>query len=245
MNLLKNIQESRKDITLIYFGGVDKHYVQYPDLGLPPGYDCTQRPWFKAAMANKGKVVISDPYISASAKRPTVTISQTVEENGKVVGVVGIDLDLDSIEQQFQSLKIGKDGYMMLVDKNGNIVAHPDKNLLGTNMTKNQNDLWNKISNQDSGYISYQDNNREQRFAAFYTNSETEWKIIATLPASELTDNVNIIREWSVGMIFFFGIISAALAYLFSRRISQNVENIRNAFKRASSGDLSVRAQVK
>ncbi len=133
-----------------YFGGADqvtRYYApQTPtknaDLGheLPPDFDITSRPWYTLATPQKdpqGTPVITPPYIDATGKGVTITISAPVyTSDGTFMGVIGRDVLLTQIQNGTPNQKtgllptilptsVGQHGYDFLVDQNGNIISMP------------------------------------------------------------------------------------------------------------------------
>ena len=83
-------------------------------------------------------------YIAAPLKR-----NQTVE--GAIVGIVS----LDSLSSVFiDPVKIGKHGYAYLYDRNGVVVAHPDKSLV-LNLNMNSFDFGREMISMGSGIYVY------------------------------------------------------------------------------------------
>ena len=68
----------------------------------------------------------SKPYVDAHVHTLMVSYSAPVRRNGRVVGVAGVDLELDYLLKQLHSLKPGGDGTAYLVNRKGRILAHPD-----------------------------------------------------------------------------------------------------------------------
>lgn len=124
-------------------GGYDEAYVGLPNGDLivsaithsatkvkgKPAYDASQRPWYKNALANPGRVVLSQAYVSATSKLPTVTASCTITQDGRVVGVVGVDVPIIALSTELQDLKVGS-SYGFIFDRQSRLLAHPDTNLL-------------------------------------------------------------------------------------------------------------------
>ena len=54
-----------------------------------------------------------------------------------MIGVVGLDLSLDTLKEYFSQIKIGENGYITLYDSSQNIIYHPDS----TNRDENQKDI--------------------------------------------------------------------------------------------------------
>jgi len=106
LGLLKDTKSCDESITTAFFGTEQGNFFLDPKVQLPDGYDARTRDWYKKAIEKKGEVIITDPYVSASDGKITVTMAKTVEKDGKVVGVVGIDLDLNKFSENLSSIKI-------------------------------------------------------------------------------------------------------------------------------------------
>jgi len=109
----------------VYFGQPDGTFTREPFFKLPEGYDPRRRPWYQAAIAAHDLVVVN-PYRSASSRRLIMTLAIPVEKNGELLGVVGADLDLDTIKTFLASFDLGGLGHVFLVDADGLVLVHPD-----------------------------------------------------------------------------------------------------------------------
>jgi signal transduction histidine kinase/DNA-binding response OmpR family regulator len=88
-------------------------------------YEPRGRPWYQAAMENKGRV-FTPVYASASKKQLLITLSQPVYgdgDGGGALGVFAIDLYLKRLSEQLQSMTISPRGAAFLVDEQGYLVA--------------------------------------------------------------------------------------------------------------------------
>jgi signal transduction histidine kinase/DNA-binding response OmpR family regulator len=88
-------------------------------------YEPRGRPWYQAAMENKGRV-FTPVYASASKKQLLITLSQPVYgdgDGGGALGVFAIDLYLKRLSEQLQSMTISPRGAAFLMDDQGYLVA--------------------------------------------------------------------------------------------------------------------------
>jgi signal transduction histidine kinase/CheY-like chemotaxis protein len=88
------------------------------------GYDPRRRPWYQAAVAAR-QPIWSQVYTgAASTEALMVTPSQPVyDQNGTLVGVLGLDLTLAELTHFLQSLKIGESGQTFILEPSGLLVA--------------------------------------------------------------------------------------------------------------------------
>ncbi|AAK78231.1 MULTISPECIES: methyl-accepting chemotaxis protein [Clostridium] len=114
--------KSHEGTSYVYMGMPNGEYVQWPKESAPAGYDPSKRPWFIAAMNKKGSVIRTAPYIYKSSML-TSNASSFNDQNGKVVGAIGIDVQQSDISNMLNKAKIGKTGYSIIVHNKGFIMA--------------------------------------------------------------------------------------------------------------------------
>ncbi len=241
-DLVKGIKESDKDILDVYYGTESGKFSMYPETKLPDGYDARQREWYKAALENKGKITITPPYQDVGTGNTVVGIVKTVEKDGKIVGVIGMDCSLETLTEKIASKKIGNTGYLFVSESSGNIIAHPDKNIINTDEASKL-PIWNKVESESQGFISY-NYNGSNKFGVYQTNEVTGWKLVATLDESELSTDTKSILITTLIVILIMGLISAGVSIFLSSGIAKNIKRLKEVFAKASNGDLTVSIEV-
>jgi adenylate cyclase len=89
-------------------------------------YDPRVRPWYIGAKAARGNYW-TDVYILFRNKKPAVTSAYPViDPQGRIVGVWGVDIELDEISNFLKSLKIGKNGLVFIFNAKNEVMAFPD-----------------------------------------------------------------------------------------------------------------------
>jgi HAMP domain-containing protein len=87
-------------------------------------YDYLQQEWYRLPLkSGRGKWI--KPYFGEGGEALMVTYVAPLRRNGIVVGMVAVDLDLESLLKRLHFLKPGGDGTVYLVNKAGKILAHP------------------------------------------------------------------------------------------------------------------------
>jgi len=95
-----------------------------PDADLSP--EEGSAPFFSPAFAKKArKVYVSEPYMSADSLRWVVAyVTPIVLEDGSKPGIYHFEVPLYSIQKAVnRGIDVGKDSYLLLVDKNGYIMS--------------------------------------------------------------------------------------------------------------------------
>ncbi len=241
--LMTDVKNSDEDILNVFMGTEKGKFHIYPDVNTDANYDYKSRPWYKLAMENKGQLVITPPYKSTTTGENVVTVAKTIEKNNNVVGVIGLNVSLKNLSDGLSEIKVGNEGYMYVSDASGNLVAHPNKEIIGTDEAAKLS-VWSDISSNKEGFTEY-DFNGEKKFAVYTTSQLTGWKIVASLDEKELlkdTQNILNIIILTSGVI---AIIAIAVSLIFSNSISKNINRLLTAFNKVKDGDLRVNVNIK
>lgn len=102
------------------------------DATLPEGYDPRERPWYEKAQ-RLGQPSFTKPYTDAGTNELIISTLAPVQA-GAYQGVVGADIGLGAIEEILESVNLGNNGYTGLINANGDVLFHPNSDLVGKNI---------------------------------------------------------------------------------------------------------------
>lgn len=235
LKLFRSAKDNNPDISSIFYGPVDTdNLIVYPQ-GEEASYKSKE--YYVKAISNRGKLVITQSTESFSTGRYVISVVKTVEKDGKVVGVLGININVENLSKEFSSVKIGDNGYLFIFANNGIMLAHPDKSLIGTYIATKQS-YWDTVASTKNGFINYKYGGKN-RFAVYETNELTGLKMIASLEQGELYKDVNAILRFLIIFIVICIILSIIFSLVFSKGIYSNIKKLKDAFFKASKGDLT------
>ena len=234
----------KSDVAILgaYIGLENKQTILYPETELAPDYDPTARDWYRDAVANKGNITYSDPYIDAFTGKNIITVSKTVEQNGNIVGALAIDIALEDLTNILSSIKVGENGYLHIIDSKGVTVAHPDSQELSKETAKEM-PWWDDVLNSDQNFETYRIQGKKG-YIGHTTDSKRDWKIVVTLDEKELLDDINKLKSIIQIIVVVIAIVSVALSLIVVKGINNNINKILEAFQKVSSGDLLVHTDI-
>lgn len=116
------------------YGCINGEYVDGSGWVPPEDYVPAERSWYKEAVAAEGKMIVSDPYVDAQTGEVVISFSQMLSD-GK--SVLSLDVILNEVQNITENMTMGDLGYGFIVDSNGLVVAHYDKNEIGKNYSGN------------------------------------------------------------------------------------------------------------
>ncbi len=247
-NIFKNLKDSHPEILNVSMGvEVNGGYIQYPASARKNGYDARTRDWYKLAFQNPNETVLSDVYIASDGSKSISSVSAIKDSNGTVKGVLGTDIDLNNLTKIIENVKIGNNGYIILVDKNGTILANPkDASLVSKNISELKISELNSAYNSNTSFkIKMADGKNYSVIVKKTPNSNLSWSYICFVETSEFMNSANNIGEIIFLFTLVFTAISIIITIFIAERIIKPIRNIGNHLHIMGKGDFSVEVDSK
>lgn len=244
--VMKTFIRSRKDISLVAVFDFSNQSL-FHDSGFKQNpYRLPQdQSWFTAAVQAQGGSVISSSHVQNIVQdryRWVISLSRLIYKinTNETIGVLLVDLNYDVINRICSSIKLGKRGYVFIIDKNGEIVYHPQQQLVYGNLKKEN---IQQIVKSTQNYFAA-DNVEADKFYSVETMPVIGWKVIGVNYRDELVENRDKIRQTyaSWGLAFFS--ISILLSIILAQRIAKPIRELRNSMRQVEQGNFSVRAEI-
>jgi HD-GYP domain-containing protein (c-di-GMP phosphodiesterase class II) len=112
---------------------VDGVYMDGSGWVPPEGYEPTSRDWYLTAIKADGEIAIVPPYLDADTGDIVITFSrlikgsEEVEKSSSLKNVVCLDVLVNHIQDITEQINVAGEGYGIVIDQNGFVVAHKDK----------------------------------------------------------------------------------------------------------------------
>ncbi len=190
INILNTYRVTHEHVNSVYMGRSNGSFVRSHKRSKATKYDPRLRPWYVLGRENPGRVMITDPYRSITSPDVNIGIvTALLDEQNNVYGVVGMDITLVDLTEYINNVKVGHNGYMVLLDKNGTVLASPDKDALFKNVANvYPNDL-QSIFKSKQGYATISGDAGKEYFV-YYTSSMLGWKLAMVFPVNEIDAEV-------------------------------------------------------
>ncbi|MCP3925068.1 MAG: methyl-accepting chemotaxis protein [Desulfobacterales bacterium] len=243
-NEFDNYAKNHPGTLYLYMGTEDSGYIQWPETASGNDYDPKTRPWYTKAMAQKGTIIRTDPYTDDVTGSAIVSNTRTFKDiNGKVYGVIGIDVSSAKLAEIMKGVKIGKTGYAMMLHKTGLILADPKNK-------KNNLKFIKKTGIQGMEKVLEKDNASFETSidgVTFQVNSfksaKTDWIVVTLIEKTELSEVARSIRNIVLLITVLVLMIVCGLTYIVSGRVIKPI-NLMVAGLRdiaEGEGDLTMR----
>lgn len=203
-----------------------------------------EQPWFTNALVEMENFHFSTPHVQNIFDNTTyryywvISLSRAVEltRNGKsTLGVLLIDMNYSSIEQMFDSVNEERqEGYIYLMDNNGEIIYHPKQNLIYSQLFE-ENNLYHVKQKDGSFEEVFQE---ENRIVSVKTVSYTGWKIICITPKTSSAVGVYNTRYFLVTLIAVIMLTMLLLNQLISIRITGPLKKLTDSIQITDNGTI-------
>lgn len=227
-------------VKAVIVGTEEKEMYTQPFIDLPDDFDPTSRPWYQLAAENPGKVVWTDPYEDAASGELLITGAKAIEQNGKILGVIGFDVSLESVDTIVNSVDVGFNGYAFLMTSEGIAISHPS--LKGEDLY--QYSFMEPLKEKESGILEYTFE-KEDRMMIYDTIPGFGWKLGVVYKNADLLKTANTLKQINLSITILAIIIGVILAFLVSKTITKPILTLTKEAEKVAEGDLTVTAQVK
>ncbi|WP_307847667.1 methyl-accepting chemotaxis protein [Metabacillus bambusae] len=233
---LKQYIDLHPEVQRIYIGTTDGLMITYPKLELPSDFDPRERPWYQEAEQRKGESIVTSPYTDADSGDMVVTITKTLNDDS---GVIGIDLNIKNLKATTEEVKIGKEGYAILLDAQKNFIVSP----IAETGSQVKETFYNNLYTEPSGQFQYKLNGMAKEMY-FLTNELTGWKVAGTMFSKEVNDTAKPILNTTILIIFISVIAGAAIVVLIVLSITRRLKDLQQKAKKISEGDLTENIKI-
>ncbi|SHF37420.1 methyl-accepting chemotaxis protein [Desulfacinum infernum DSM 9756] len=190
-----------------------------------PGVQIKDRDYFKRARET-GKAVIGDVIVSKITNEPVAVICvPLLNKDGRFLGILGTSLKIGFLTDTVSNTKVGTTGYAYMTDKEGTIIAHPNKDLifkLNLHKVAGLESLAAAMDSGKAGVVEYQYKG-DDKISGYAPVGINGWMVGITQTKSEFLEPVRAMA-WTVGGISGVAVlITLVVFFLFSRKISKPI----------------------
>ncbi|WP_053955509.1 methyl-accepting chemotaxis protein [Inediibacterium massiliense] len=240
----KKLKENNPNILNIYFVKTNGTIYDYPSYSDKNHYDLTQRNWYKEAVKKKA-MIWAQPYEDLDTHQYVVSLATPIYDgNSQLLGVLGADVSMETINKMMKHVKIGHEGYAFILEETDKVITHKNKDLVGKIFPSKE--VIDAIKKNKEGVVHYlwkENNKKYKKFAVYTKLEELNWTILGGMYIDEIQDQTSVILDyilWIGGISLFCAIF---IAYVFSNRMSKAIKLLVNSMQKVRDGDLNIYIQ--
>ena len=238
--------------------GEDGRYAPYffrSDAGIEGSYSPSEDTdeYYTVPMTT-GKEMLVNPYYDDEVAKQMATVAVPILKDGRVLGVVGIDITLDYFQSLIDEIKPFETGYGFLVGNDGTVVAHPKEEYLSKNMGEIIEDGDGPAMSQAIG---------EGRTVAFTRGSLVDgglayqvlepvrvgefaapWSLGVSIPLDKVNEGPRNLLWFSIIVGLLAMLALSGVIFLVAQGIVAPLKKAQGLAESIQSGDLSRRLEV-
>lgn len=202
----------------------------------------TQEDWYEEAVRNKGIFkIVGHPHDRNVTTHVNYKDSEVVSavraildpDTQQVKGVVLIDLKLRVIAETAQDVRLGKTGYLTVLDGNGELIyAPPDPYIDRVPL--------DRLGRDGSGTYAERMDGRDLQFI-YRVSPFTNWTTVGVFSMEESAAEMREIRFYVVSFVFIVCLLGMTASFYLAHSISRPIGQLASFMQKAQSGDLTIR----
>lgn len=221
----------------------DGHYVSN-DMYARTERNLTEEYWYHEAMAAQGLYkMIGHP----SVRNVTTHVNYKESEIVSVVraiqdpdtqmtkGVVLIDLKLRVIAEMLGDVKLGKSGYLIVIDDNGDLIYTPSNKI-----TLDPSLFESQLEQPASGNFAMSSNGENYQIL-YQTSSFTNWTTLGVFPKRDTLQAIKDINLYLVLFLFVVCMLGITASYYLSYSISKPISHLASSMRKVEQGNMNIR----
>lgn len=215
------------DITGFY-GWVNGAYCDGAGWVPDADYVPTQRPWYRETVTDGGPITFVKPYLDEWSKTVMMTIAALLKDGESVVA---LDVSLNRIQELTEQIAAQTpDSCGVVLDKDGQVVAHSDEGELGKNYLEEEGTLGAALAeklfkqNQRQFELSF----RGSHYLVYAEDIEGGWKSVALINTATYYRPLNTILSALILLTVLEAVVFAAVFYrLAAKNLAISVQNVQ------------------
>ena len=248
--MLLKITESDPDSQDIYMAfGDDNTFLDGSGWVPDDTFEFTDRPWYQGALAKKGEIYSSEPYVDASTGKTCLACAVMVRDNV----VLSSDINFDKVAEMVNAFEsISPDAKYYIVNKE-------TKDILISNVADSVGqtlaDTTDPVAAGVAGIIDTMDTSTSPKESKVVTTKtaagsmmvtatdieDTSWAIVSAVPSSLLSNMIiKVMIVTFVSAIILIALFSALVYYIISKAINP-VTKVTERITDISKGDFTVK----
>lgn len=215
----------------------------------PEDYQVAEQRWYREGLTHSS-FAFGLPYVDASTSEYIVSATALLSSEDGVDTVIAADVELAALSKSISSIRVMNSGYCFLVDTaTSAILAHRDKNLIGTVISKDSENLilstaasmadvtdysMKRISNSGSNYM-----------IAVEPVENTDWILVSCIDEKSVLSGLSRLQFFYIGLSLLVILLTAVIISQIIRIMIAPVKTLTDTINTITDGDFSVDIKVK
>ncbi|MDR0925347.1 MAG: methyl-accepting chemotaxis protein [Hungatella sp.] len=244
---LDNIQATDKEnIIAAWIADLDVSQVTQSDnFTSEDGWDISTRPWYRSMELDQP--ILTEPYVDVSTGQTIVSAVCGVYDSktGEPLGAMGVDIKLSQLVTILGDYKIGKTGSVILATDGGQIVYHPNNDLI--QKTISEIDISQNIKDAFAGQaVGNYDYTMEKvpYFGSINRVGDSGWLVLSSIHQSEVLSSKKAVVGIITTVFTLGSFVLILIIFVMAKGISNPLKKLSAIAERIAEGELDIQVDV-
>lgn len=215
--------------------------------------DVRNRQYFQDVVSGRKDVAIDNPTQGKSTGSTVFHIAVPVKDlDDSIKGVFVAMIGIEKIQNEISTISIGENGYGFVVDSDGVVIAHKDKDFLKKDLlnasesaTNGMREVVQNMAKNATGEKLVTDPSSGVKSICFYRPfKSTDWSAGIMIPKAQFESTANSLNKIMIitfvaGALIFIIAFGIGIAY-----IIKPLKKVKDAIEEIASGDADLRKTV-
>ncbi len=206
------------------------------------GTSFADRDYFKRTVETKKPSTLDAVVSKATGSLVTGATLPLFDENGEILGITTISIEMESFGKIIDKFRNENSNiHNFVVDKNGIVIYHDDKELVAQESGIPEIDKISKDLSKNNGLVEFK-NNGVNKMASYARVDGVEWVVFSGGETSALMAPITSINNKIIIMSIVAIVIGLAIIFMVSKLLTKPIKELTGIVNKVADGDLSVRA---
>lgn len=206
--------------------------------------DVKEQVWYQRAMDMQGEIVLTAAHVQniiSDQYRWVVNLSSSILDprTNRPIGVFWVDLNFNTLSDLCDGIDLGARGYVFVLDEHGNIVYHPQQELIYSGI---KDEAINEVIAAENGSFIV-DKNHDKLYT-ISKSSRTGWSFVGVSFMDQLLISQNNIQKVYVSIGILIVPLVIFISYLVSKKITQPIKLLKNSMREVEVGNFKPASPV-
>ncbi|PIE69543.1 MAG: chemotaxis protein [Deltaproteobacteria bacterium] len=190
-HIFESIVEKNPAYEAMLVGSEQGGFLVYPPDPSLKGFDPRKRGWYKHTQSSSKDVELSNAFTCNKGFSIICATTRMQNVHGDIAGVLGLNIKLATLTDLTSRLKLGRTGYIVILDVDGTILSAPNDPKLNFKKAQETNlAAFNKMATMTKGCFASEINGQEKLITVI-TSKATGWKLAYIMDQEEIFERSN------------------------------------------------------
>ena len=181
----------------------------------------------------------SEPYVDNNINVYMVSYSMAIFKDNLLIGVIGVDINIDNIKNTVENIKVYDTGYVFLLDNHYDTIIHPEFSS-GENFRTVKNGQFKsqteEMDKYDSGILEYKYADKDKIMG--YSHLSNGWILGVAPPIEEIFNPINNLKIKLTLITLLGSIIAILIALYIGKSIAKPVIKVTELINKTADFNL-------